>query len=104
MRISFSSLNPKLSADVVNKVVEDYIRRSYETRVISTDRVSQWLTSQLDDLKQKVEASQEQMMDLQKKLGTLGFDSTHSQITASLDDLVKAAADAKLARIIAESR
>ncbi len=104
MRISFSSLNPKLSADVVNKVVEDYIRRSYETRVISTDRVSQWLTSQLDDLKQKVETSQEQMMDLQKKLGTLGFDSTHSQITASLDDLVKAAADAKLARIIAESR
>ncbi len=104
MRISFSSLNAKLSADIVNKVIADYIQRSYETRFTSTQRVSQWLSSQLDDLKQKVEASQEQMMDLQKKLGTLGFDSSHSQISSSLDDLARAAAQAKLARIIAESR
>ena len=104
MRISYSSLNPKLSADIVNRLIADYVHRSYETRFNSTQQVSQWLSSQLDDLKRKVEASQEQMMDLQKKLGTLGFDSTHSQITASLDDLVKAAADAKLARILAESR
>ena len=104
MRISYSSLDPKLSADIVNKVIADYISRSYETRFTSTQRVSQWLSSQLDDLKQKVEASQEQMMDLQKKLGTLGFDSSRNQISASLDDLVKAAAQAKLARILAESR
>ena len=104
MRISYSSLDARLSADIVNKVIADYIQRSYETRVTSTQRVTQWLSSQLDDLKQKVEASQKQMMDLQKKLGTLGFDSTHNQISASLDDLVKAAADAKLARIVAESR
>lgn len=104
MRISFSSLNAKLSADVVNKVIADYIQRSYETRFTSTQRVSQWLSSQLDDLKQKVEASQQQMMDLQKKLGTLGFESSHNQISSSLDDLVKAAAQAKLARIVAESR
>ena len=104
MRISYSSLDPKLSADIVNKLVADFQQRSYETRFTSTQRVSQWLSSQLDDLKQKVESSQEQMMDLQKKLGTLGFDSTHNQITASLDDLVKAAAEAKLARIVAESR
>lgn len=104
MRIGYSSLDPQLSADIVNKVIADYIQRSYETRVTSTQRVTQWLGSQLDDLKQKVEASQEQMMDLQKKLGTLGFDSTRNQISASLDDLVKAAAEAKLARILAESR
>ena len=104
MRISFSSLDPKLSADIVNKLIADYIQRSYETRFASTQQVSQWLSSQLDDLKQKVEQSQEQMMDLQRKLGTLGFDSTHNQISASLDDLAKAAAQAKLARILAESR
>jgi len=58
----------------------------------------------LDDLKQQVEMSQEQMMDLQKQLGTLGFDSTHNQIAQALDDLSKAAGEAKLARIVAESR
>ncbi len=104
IRISYTSLNAKLSADIVNKLIADYIQRSYETRFASTQRVSQWLSSQLDDLKQQVETSQEQMMDLQRKLGTLGFDSTHNQISTSLDDLAKAAATAKLNRILAESR
>lgn len=104
IKISYSSLNPKLAADIVNKVISAYIQRSYETRFASTQRVSQWLSSQLNDLKQQVETSQEQMMDLQRKLGILGFDPNHNQISTTLEDLSKAAADAKLARIIAESR
>ena len=43
-------------------------------------------------------------MDMQRKLGILGFDPNHNQISSSLDDLAKAAATAKLARIIAEAR
>lgn len=102
--ISYSSLNPKLAADIVNKVISAYIQRSYETRFASTQRVSRWLSSQLDDLKQQVETSQEQMMDLQRKLGIVGFDPNHNQISSSLEDLSKAAGEAKIARIIAESR
>ena len=106
MRISYSSLNPKLSAAIVNKLIDDYIDRSYQTRFNSTQHVSQYLVGQLDDLKQLVETSQEQMMDLQRKLGTpLGFDPTHSQsVTSPLDDLARASDQAKLARILAESR
>jgi len=104
IRISYSSKNSKLAADIVNKVISAYIQRSYETRFASTQRVSQWLSSQLDDLKQQVQASQERMMDLQRRLGILGFDPTHNQISSSLDDLSKAAGSAKIARIIAESR
>jgi polysaccharide biosynthesis transport protein len=104
IKISYSSLNPKLAADIVNKVIAAYIQRSYETRFASTQRVSQWLSSQLDDLKQQVETSQEQMMDLQRRLGILGFDPNHNQISTALEDLSKAAGEAKIARIIAESR
>ena len=104
IRIGFSSLNAKLSAAIVNKIIADYQQRSYQTRFDSTQRVSQFLASQLDDLKQQVEGSQAQVMDLQKRLGTLGFDSTKNQISSSLDDLAKAQAQAKLARILAESR
>ncbi len=102
--ISYSSLDPKLSADIVNKVISTYIQRSYETRFASTQRVSEWMEGQLDDLKQKVENSQERMMDLQKQLGILAFDPNHNQISTSLEDLSKAAGQAKLARIIAEAR
>jgi polysaccharide biosynthesis transport protein len=104
IRISYSSLSPTLSADIVNKVITAYIQRSYETRFESSQRVSKWLSSTLDDLKQQVETSQEQMMDMERRLGILGFDPNHNQITTSLDDLSKAAGSAKLARIIAESR
>ncbi|MEO6817727.1 MAG: polysaccharide biosynthesis tyrosine autokinase [Edaphobacter sp.] len=104
INISYSSLNAKLAADIINKVISSYIQRNYETRFASTQRVSKWLSSQLDDLKQEVETSQEQMMDLQRRLGILGFDPNHNQISTSLEDLSKAAGSAKLARIIAESR
>jgi capsular exopolysaccharide synthesis family protein len=44
------------------------------------------------------------MMDMQRRLGILGFDPSHNQISNSLDDLSRAAGAAKLARIIAEAR
>ncbi len=104
IRISYNSLSAKLSADIVNTVIATYVHRSYQTRFDSTQRVSQWLSGQLDDLKQQVQTSQERMMDLQRRLGILGFDPSHNQISTSLEDLSKAAGDARIARIIAESR
>ena len=104
IQISYSGPSAKLTADIVNKVMVTYIQRSYETRYASTQRVSQWLQAQLDDLKQQVETSQEQMMDLQRRLGILGFDPNHNQISTSLEDLSRAQSQAKLARIIAEAR
>lgn len=104
IRISYDSLSPKLAADIVNTVIQKYIQRSYQTRFDSTQHVSQWLQSQLDDLKQQVESSQEQMMDLQRRLGILAFDPNHNQISNELEDLSRAAGQAKLARILAESR
>jgi capsular exopolysaccharide synthesis family protein len=104
IRITYSSLSAKLSADIVNKVIAAYIQRSYETRFASQQRVSDWLSSTLDDLKQQVETSQQQMMEMERRLGILGFDPTHNQISTSLEDLAKASGTAKLARIIAEAR
>jgi capsular exopolysaccharide synthesis family protein len=104
IRISYRSLSPKLAADIVNKVISAYIQRSYETRFSSSQRVSNWLSSQLDDLKQQVQSSQERMLDVQKRLGILGFDPNHSQITASLDQLSTASNQARIARIMAESQ
>jgi capsular exopolysaccharide synthesis family protein len=104
IRISYLSLSPKLSTDIVNKLISMYIHRSYETRFESAQHVSQWLSGTLDDLKQQVETSQEQMMDMERRLGILAFDPSHNEISTSLDDLSKAAGSAKLARIIAESR
>ena len=102
--ISCRTLNPRLSADIVNKLIDEYITRSFVSRVRSTQRVSDFLTKQLDDLKQQVETSQEQVIDLGKRLGVLALDPTHSEITASLEALTTAVGQAEIARILAESR
>jgi succinoglycan biosynthesis transport protein ExoP len=104
IRISYSSLNPKMSADIVNRVISDYMQRSYQTRFESSRRVSDFLAGTLEGLKQEVETSQEQLMDMQRRLGILGFDPNRNQINNSLDDLSRAVGAAKLTRIIAEAR
>ncbi len=106
--INYRSLDAHLSANIVNTLIKDYIQRSYQTRFNSAQHASQWLTGQLDDLKQQVETSQEQLLELQRRLGSVGvsIDPTHSQseITSLIDSLTKAAGDARINRIIAESR
>jgi polysaccharide biosynthesis transport protein len=104
IRITYSSLSARMSAAIVNRVIDDYIQRSYSTPVDRTEMVSKALSQQLVTLKTEVESSQEQMMDLQRKLGTLGYDSTHNQLESSLEQLLNAEGAAKIARIAAESR
>ena len=94
----------QLSADIVNQLVQDYIAHSFQSRADATKRVEAFFSTQLDDLKQQVETSQEQMLELQKKLGMLGFDPKDNQITSTLDELNHAAGAAELARINAQTR
>jgi succinoglycan biosynthesis transport protein ExoP len=104
IRINYSSFNAKLSADIVNTVIDAYIKHTYNARFESSQRLSEFLSKQLSGLKQEVETSQQRMLELGRPLGVLGFDANHNQITLSLDDLTKAVASAQIARILAESR
>src|SRR5207244_8149261 len=51
MTLAYSSLSAKLSADIVNQIIADYIHRSFEAPVHRTELVSDWLTNNLDELK-----------------------------------------------------
>ena len=104
VRITCRTLNPQLSAEIVNKLVREYQQRSFQSRYDATKLVSNWLSNQLGDLKQQVETSQTQMIDMGKRLGVLGFDTSHNEITTSIDDLTRAAGQAQINRILVESR
>ena len=104
VRISCSTLSAQLSADIVNKLIKEYRQHSFQSRYDSTKEVSNWLSGQLGDLKQQVETSQAQLIDLGKRLGVLGFDTSHNEITAGIDDLTRAASQAQINRIVVESR
>lgn len=102
--INYSSLNPRLSADIVNTVMQSYIQQTFDSHVQSSKRLTDFLSGELGDLKQEVETAQQRVLELGQPLGILGFDSTHNQTTQRLDELTKAAGSAQIARILAESR
>lgn len=102
--ISCTTSKAQLSADIVNQLVQDYITHSFQSRADATNRVQDFFSRTLDGLKKEVESSQEQMLDLQKQLGVLGFDPKDNQITTTLDELNRAAGEAEIARIGAETR
>ena len=88
IKIDYTSLNAKLSADIVNRVIASYIHRSYQVRFDSSQNISKWLSGQLEDLKQQVEVSQQQTMELERRLGILGFDPNHNQISTDRKSVV----------------
>jgi succinoglycan biosynthesis transport protein ExoP len=104
MQVTCNSKSAILSARVVNMLVAEYIQRLFESRFSSTQRVTKWLSGQLNDLKQQVEADQERLVVLQSRLGMVGIDQNHDIIVTELEDLTKAADEARVQRIIAEAR
>jgi capsular exopolysaccharide synthesis family protein len=106
IRISCTTRSPQLSARIVNTLVNEYIGYTFQLRYGSTDRVSKWLVSQLDDLKNQVESDQVQLVNLQNKLGVLGLDQKGGSylLADSLSGLTKAEGEATVNRITAEAR
>lgn len=63
VELRFDSVDPQLAARAVNAVADNYIQKNLEARWESTQKASDWLSAQLQDLKAKLEKSED---DLQK--------------------------------------
>ena len=102
--ISYVSKSPQLSADIVDTLETEFIKNNFIAHYDSTQQVTTWLTTQIDDLRDVVKRSQDDMVDLQKKLGISALDPTHSMIVNEITNLEKGASDATEQRVLAEAR
>lgn len=102
--ISYVSKSPQLSADIVNALETEFIKNNFVAHYSSTQQVTTWLTAQIDDLRKVVQDSQDQMVDLQKKLGISSLDPTHSTIVQEITNLEKGVSDATEQRVLDEAR
>ena len=102
--ISFRSPSPSLSANIVDGVESTFIEENFKSKFNTTQQVSKWLTSQIEDLRGMVQASQDRMVDLQKKLGIYAFDPQHTLAIGEVAGLDKGISDATEARVLAEAR
>jgi capsular exopolysaccharide synthesis family protein len=102
--ISYVSKSPQLSADIVNALETEFIKNNFTAHYSSTKQVTNWLSGQIDDLRNIVKDSQDQMVDLQKKLGISALDPSHSMIVQEITNLEKGASDATEQRVLNEAR
>jgi capsular exopolysaccharide synthesis family protein len=99
IEIRFSSPDPQMAAKFVNGLLQEYIEQNFKTRYESTRRVSNWLSKQLEDLKAKIQDSQEKLARFQKETGILGTDDKQNIITQKLDDINRELTSAEADRI-----
>ncbi len=88
VEVSFASHDPQLAAQVTNTLVSLFIDRNYRTRYETTMQASEWLSGQLSDLGQKVEKSNQALVDYQRKYGIVDLEEDRQNtVTQKLTDL-----------------
>jgi capsular exopolysaccharide synthesis family protein len=101
--VSYSSPNPQLAADVVNHLIAALMDYTFQARFTATAQASNWLTTQLDDLRKQTQSLQAKAITLQRDTGMFGDDGSHNVVLARLENLNEALAAAESNRILKEA-
>lgn len=103
VQVSFASHNPILSQSVANALVEQFIDQNYRNRYITTMGASEWLSSQLNDLRQRVSESNEAVADYQRKYGLVESDDRNVPMGELMTAISKQLSEAQADRIQSEA-
>jgi polysaccharide biosynthesis transport protein len=104
LEIAFDAGDPKLAADFANTLVTEFNDRALESRRLSAQHTSQWLNSQLAELKAKVEKSEEQMQTYARNEGLMYTSEKDNVAEDRLRQLQESLSKAHEARVAEQSR
>lgn len=101
VELRFVSQNPELAASAVNSIAENYIQKNLEARWDAARKASEWLTQQLQDMKAKVEKSENDLEQYAAENNLLYLETSkgdaesivNQRVRESQDELSKAEAD-----------
>ena len=97
--VSFAASDPKLAAAVVNAHVNNFIEQNFRSRYEATTQASNWLANQLDELKGKVEASEDARIKYERDNQIWTIDEKQDVTTQKLADLNHELTEAQADRI-----
>lgn len=103
VRIHFESHFPELSSKVCNHLARVYIQRNIEARFMATEEARKWLLSQLDDLKAKVERTDEELQSFGTRHGIISFEERENVALQRLNELGVALTKAESDRMAKEA-
>lgn len=113
IQIRFRSIDPALSAAVVNELIRAYGREEIESRMQATADATGWLEGQLQELKARVEQDRQRLAAFQMEHGILSSpetlpngepgDTQHNSTLLEVDELGRQLVAATTERILREA-
>jgi polysaccharide biosynthesis transport protein len=101
--VSFSSVDPKLAAEVMNTLAKQYIQMNFETKYSAANAASDFLAGKLIDLKARVEKSEESLITFSRQHDIYAISEKQNVSMQKLSDLSSALTEAQSGRIQKES-
>ena len=99
VNLRFTAYEPKLAADVANKLAESYIKQSLEFRFTTSKEATGWLDEHIGKQQEKVEIAEKALQAYREKEGFLNFEERQSLVDQKLNTLATAALTARTERI-----
>ena len=103
VEVSYSSRDPRMAQLVTNTLVTQFLDQNYRNRYTTTMEASTWLSNQLNDLREKVQESNQAVADYQKKYGFIEADDKDVPLAQLMDDVNHQYSEASANRIEAEA-
>jgi len=82
--ISYRSPDPQVAADVANAVAKSYLAHTYDLRIQSSASLSSFMEKQLDELKAKMERSNQAFAQSERELEVINPDENTNILSARL--------------------
>ena len=101
--VTFTTTDPKLAAKIVNAHVANFIEQNFRSRYQATTQASTWLAGQLDELKSKVETSEDARIAYERANQIWTIDEKEDVTTQKLGDINKELTEAQADRINKEA-
>ncbi|WP_286133275.1 polysaccharide biosynthesis tyrosine autokinase [Colwellia sp. UCD-KL20] len=95
VKITFRSYSPELSKQVANQIGETYLHYQDEIYNSSKETTSQWLVDQLEELGQKLEASELALQDYRESEGIVDIQGIVGLVASELTELTSSSLKAE---------
>ena len=103
VEIRFRNRDRALAIATANSIIDEYIQRNFETRVNTSNQVSQWLAMQMEEVRTNTTKAQQKLAEFQKENNFLG-DESDNIVTDRLKQLNEELTQAEGDRIVKEGR
>jgi len=101
--VSYESTDPRQAAEVVNTLIKNYIETNFRTKYDATRQATGWMEQRLDELKLKVEKSQQAMVAYERENNIVNLGEKETVTEARFEDMSKHFGDAQSERLTKEA-